>query len=60
MRTVVCFQAAGTDYCLPVEATRAVRPVLDDPPELRPYAPGSWGPEAARALADPCGWVLGS
>ena len=28
MRTVVCFQAAGTDYCLPVEATRAVRPVL--------------------------------
>ncbi|HJX45030.1 MAG TPA: glucose-6-phosphate dehydrogenase [Geodermatophilus sp.] len=42
------------------EAWRAVRPVLDDPPELRPYAPGSWGPEAARALADPCGWVLGS
>jgi len=28
MRTVVCFRAAGTDYCLPVEATRAVRPVL--------------------------------
>ncbi len=41
------------------EAWRAVRPVLDDPPELQPYAPGSWGPEAARALADPCGWVLG-
>jgi chemotaxis signal transduction protein len=25
---MVCFRAAGTDYCLPVEATRAVRPVL--------------------------------
>jgi chemotaxis signal transduction protein len=25
---MVCFQAAGTGYCLPVEATRAVRPVL--------------------------------
>ncbi|SFP19738.1 glucose-6-phosphate 1-dehydrogenase [Geodermatophilus dictyosporus] len=41
-------------------AWRAVRPVLDDPPELRPYAPGSWGPAEAAALADPCGWVLGS
>ncbi|WP_448642391.1 glucose-6-phosphate dehydrogenase [Geodermatophilus sp. URMC 63] len=39
---------------------RAVRPVLDDPPEVRPYAPGSWGPEAAQELADPCGWALGS
>jgi glucose-6-phosphate 1-dehydrogenase len=42
------------------EAWRAVQPLLDDPPELQPYAPGSWGPEAARVLADPCGWVLGS
>jgi chemotaxis signal transduction protein len=25
---MVCFRAAGTEYCLPVEATRAVRPVL--------------------------------
>jgi glucose-6-phosphate 1-dehydrogenase len=41
------------------QAWRAVRPVLDDPPELQPYAPGSWGPEAAQALADPCGWALG-
>jgi glucose-6-phosphate 1-dehydrogenase len=41
-------------------AWRAVRPVLDDPPELRPYAPGSWGPAEAAALADPCGWALGS
>jgi glucose-6-phosphate 1-dehydrogenase len=40
-------------------AWRAVAPVLDDPPEVRPYRPGSWGPEAATALADPCGWVLG-
>jgi chemotaxis signal transduction protein len=28
VRTMVCFQAAGTGYCLPVEATRAVRPSL--------------------------------
>ncbi len=41
-------------------AWRAVAPVLDAPPRVRPYAPGSWGPEEARALADPCGWVLGS
>jgi chemotaxis signal transduction protein len=25
MRTMVCFQAAGAAYCLPVEATRGVR-----------------------------------
>ena len=25
---MVCFRAAGTDYCLPVEATRAVRTAL--------------------------------
>ena len=25
MRTLVCFHAAGTAYCLPVEATRSVR-----------------------------------
>jgi chemotaxis signal transduction protein len=24
--TMVCFQSAGTSYCLPVERTRAVRP----------------------------------
>ncbi|MBM7807267.1 glucose-6-phosphate 1-dehydrogenase [Geodermatophilus bullaregiensis] len=42
------------------QAWRAVQPVLDDPPELRPYAPGSWGPAQAAALADPCGWALGS
>jgi chemotaxis signal transduction protein len=26
MTTMVCFQSAGASYCLPVEATRAVRP----------------------------------
>ena len=26
MKTMVCFQAAGTGYCMPVEVTRAVRP----------------------------------
>jgi glucose-6-phosphate 1-dehydrogenase len=42
------------------QAWRAAQPLLDAPPEVRPYAPGSWGPQEARALADPCGWVLGS
>jgi len=26
---MVCFRAAGTDYCLPVESTRAVRTATD-------------------------------
>ena len=29
METMVCFQAAGRSYCVPVGATRAVRPVED-------------------------------
>jgi glucose-6-phosphate 1-dehydrogenase len=33
-------------------------PVLDDPPEPLPYPQGSWGPDAARALAGPHGWRL--
>jgi glucose-6-phosphate 1-dehydrogenase len=41
------------------EAWRAVTPVLEDRPEVLPYAPGSWGPEAALDLAAPCGWLLG-
>ncbi|MGY1694599.1 MULTISPECIES: glucose-6-phosphate dehydrogenase [unclassified Geodermatophilus] len=41
------------------QAWRAVSPLLDARPQVQPYAPGSWGPEAADALADPCGWVLG-
>ena len=32
--------------------------LLRDPPPLLPYAPGSWGPRAARALAAPRGWRL--
>ena len=37
----------------------AVQPLLDDPPPVQPYAPGSWGPAAADELAAPHGWVLG-
>lgn len=33
--------------------------LLEDKPEPLPYAKGSWGPEAALALAAPTGWVLG-
>lgn len=29
MATMVCFQAAGTSYALPLEATRSVRPADD-------------------------------
>lgn len=36
----------------------AVAPVLDARPEVHPYARGSWGPDAATALADPDGWLL--
>ena len=32
------------------EMWRIVQPLLDDPPEVRPYAPGSWGPSAADSL----------
>jgi glucose-6-phosphate 1-dehydrogenase len=38
---------------------RAAAPLLENPPEPRPYAPGSWGPEAAAELAAPDGWLLG-
>lgn len=34
------------------------QPVLDAPPEVRPYAQGSWGPQEALDLA-PGGWRLG-
>lgn len=41
-------------------AWRAFEPLLgEDRPEPVPYARGSWGPEAARRLAEPHGWVLG-
>ncbi|MBS42847.1 MAG: glucose-6-phosphate dehydrogenase [Nocardioides sp.] len=35
------------------------QPLLDDAPEVKPYAPGSWGPEEALALPKG-GWRLGS
>jgi glucose-6-phosphate 1-dehydrogenase len=34
------------------------QPVLDNPPALQPYQPGSWGPEAALTLPGPRGWQL--
>jgi glucose-6-phosphate 1-dehydrogenase len=37
----------------------AAGPLLDHPPKVLPYAPGSWGPPAARELAEPDGWLLG-
>ena len=32
------------------ETWRIMQPLLDDPPPVHPYAPGSWGPEAADEL----------
>lgn len=32
------------------EMWRIAQPLLDHPPEVEPYAPGSWGPEAAEKL----------
>jgi glucose-6-phosphate 1-dehydrogenase len=37
----------------------AAERLLAEPPAPHPYPPGSWGPEAARALAEPDGWLLG-
>jgi glucose-6-phosphate 1-dehydrogenase len=34
-------------------------PLLDKPPRVVPYAPGSWGPAAARKLIAPGRWLLG-
>ncbi|WP_088942933.1 glucose-6-phosphate dehydrogenase (NADP(+)) [Rhodococcus sp. 1168] len=33
-------------------------PLLNDPPEVKPYAEGSMGPEGAADLAAPCGWLV--
>ncbi len=33
------------------ECWRILQPLLDSPPEVRPYAPGSWGPDEAAQLA---------
>ena len=37
---------------------RTSAPLLDDPPPLHPYRPGSWGPEAALDLIAPVDWRL--
>jgi glucose-6-phosphate 1-dehydrogenase len=37
---------------------RVAAPLLEHRPSLQGYAPGSWGPEAAAALAGPRGWHL--
>jgi len=43
-----------------VEASwEVVEPVLEHPPELQTYAPGTWGPSAADALIEPYHWHLG-
>jgi glucose-6-phosphate 1-dehydrogenase len=34
-------------------------PLLTSPPPVAPYAPGSWGPAAARELVAPGRWLLG-
>ena len=34
------------------ETWRIIQPLLDHPPRIRPYRRGSWGPVAARDLAD--------
>jgi glucose-6-phosphate 1-dehydrogenase len=34
-------------------------PLLSRPPQVRPYAPGSWGPAEARDLIAPGQWLLG-
>ena len=33
-------------------------PLLNDPPAVKPYRPGSMGPSAADALVSPCGWLV--
>jgi glucose-6-phosphate 1-dehydrogenase len=39
------------------EAWRIVDPVLDDATPIYQYAPGTWGPTEADALAPPDGWI---
>ncbi|NLU83283.1 glucose-6-phosphate dehydrogenase (NADP(+)) [Rhodococcus sp. HNM0569] len=34
-------------------------PLLDDPPAVQPYAPGSMGPQAAQRLPGEFGWLIG-
>jgi glucose-6-phosphate 1-dehydrogenase len=47
------------------EQWRIMQPLLDKPPTIHPYAPGTWGPEAADKLTADVGgwrgpWVVGS
>jgi glucose-6-phosphate 1-dehydrogenase len=37
---------------------RASEPLLQDPPPVRPYAPGSWGPNQIHQLVAPYAWRL--
>ena len=40
-----------------VETWRIMAPLIDNPPRIHPYKPGSWGPKAAdRLVADYGGW----
>ncbi|WP_328293955.1 glucose-6-phosphate dehydrogenase (NADP(+)) [Kineococcus sp. NBC_00420] len=39
------------------DAWRVACPLLAERPELLPYEPGSWGPEAAEEIAAPFGWL---
>ncbi|HXT93520.1 MAG TPA: hypothetical protein VN714_30190, partial [Trebonia sp.] len=34
-------------------------PILSRPPQVQPYAPGSWGPAQASELIAPGNWILG-
>jgi len=38
---------------------RVATPLLNNPPKVLPYAPGSWGPEKASKLIAPGRWLLG-
>ncbi|WP_432562578.1 glucose-6-phosphate dehydrogenase [Kineococcus sp. SYSU DK003] len=39
------------------DAWRVASPLLNERPELQPYEPGTWGPQAADAIAAPYGWL---
>jgi glucose-6-phosphate 1-dehydrogenase len=41
------------------ETWRIIQPLLDNPPDVKPYAPGSWGPAEADKLAAGFGGWLG-
>jgi glucose-6-phosphate 1-dehydrogenase len=38
---------------------KVAQPLLSSPPEVKPYATGSWGPAEAAALIAPGHWLLG-